>query len=114
MKWGFKNLVRAGVSGFMYDFYIYCGKNESEKNVEELKDLQKSSQVVGKLCLTLPCNANYKIFFDNWFSTLSLFDYINIKGFLCFGTIRPSRLGDCACISNPSLKKKGRGELILN
>ena len=110
MKWGFKNLVRAGVSGFMYDFYIYCGKNESEKNVEELKDLQKSAQVVGKLCLTLPCNANDKLFFDNWFSTLSLFDYINIKGFLCFGTIRPIHLGDCACISNPSLKKKGRGE----
>ena len=25
-KWGFKNLVRAGASGFMYDFYLYAGK----------------------------------------------------------------------------------------
>ena len=35
---------------------------------------------------------------------------MNKKGFLCCGTIRPSRLGDCALISNPSLKQKGRGE----
>ena len=46
----------------MYDFYIYCGKNEAENIIEELKDLQKSAQVVGKLCLTLPCNAKYFIF----------------------------------------------------
>ena len=25
-KWGFKNLVRAGASGFMYTFYLYGGK----------------------------------------------------------------------------------------
>ena len=27
-KWGFKNIVRAGKSGFMYDFYLYCGKED--------------------------------------------------------------------------------------
>jgi len=27
-KLGFKNLVCAGNSGMMYDFYIYCGKEE--------------------------------------------------------------------------------------
>ncbi len=27
-KCGFKNLVRAGASGFMYDFYIFTGKDE--------------------------------------------------------------------------------------
>ena len=25
-KWGFKNLVRAGASGFLYDFFLYGGK----------------------------------------------------------------------------------------
>ena len=25
-KWGFKNLVRAGASGIMYNFYFYAGK----------------------------------------------------------------------------------------
>lgn len=27
-KWGFKNLVRAGASRMMYDFYFYTGKGE--------------------------------------------------------------------------------------
>ena len=29
-KWGFKNLVRAGSSGFMYDFYLYSGKETTK------------------------------------------------------------------------------------
>ena len=29
-KWGFKNLARAGSSGFMYDFFVYTGKEEDE------------------------------------------------------------------------------------
>jgi hypothetical protein len=45
VKWGFKNLVRAGASGFMYDFFIYAGKDEAMDNVD-FKDLQKSAQVV--------------------------------------------------------------------
>jgi hypothetical protein len=40
VKWGFKNLIRAGASGFMYDFYIYAGQDEAMDNVD-FKDLQK-------------------------------------------------------------------------
>ena len=29
VKWGFKNFVRSGSSGIMYDFFIYCGKTKS-------------------------------------------------------------------------------------
>ena len=29
-KWGFKNLVRASASGFMYDFFLYGGKESNE------------------------------------------------------------------------------------
>ena len=28
--WGFKNLVGAGISGYMYDFSVYDGKNFAE------------------------------------------------------------------------------------
>ena len=31
-KWGFKNIVQAGKSGFMYDFYLYCG-NETKTDL---------------------------------------------------------------------------------
>ena len=32
VKWGFKNFVRSGASGIMYDFFLYTGSpNENEK-----------------------------------------------------------------------------------
>ena len=69
-KWGFKNLVRAGANGFMYDFYLYGGKESNE--VTHYNHLQKSVQVVAKLCEELPRNVGHKDFFDNLFTTLDL------------------------------------------
>ena len=69
-KWGFKNLVRAGASGFMYDFYLYSGKEGNE--VTPYSYLQKSAQVVAKLCVELPRHVGHKVFFDNWFTALDL------------------------------------------
>ena len=36
-KWGFKNLVRAGASGFMYDFYLYSGKEGNKVTPKSTK-----------------------------------------------------------------------------
>ena len=43
-KWGFTNLVRAGASGIMYDFFIYCGKADEPE--PEFEGLQKCARVV--------------------------------------------------------------------
>ena len=51
-KWDFENLVRAGSSGMIYDFFIYEGKpttNNGNDNTDYDR-LQKSAQVVAKLC----------------------------------------------------------------
>ena len=43
-KWGFKNLVRAGSSGFMYDFFVYTVKEKEEVHEDqEISQLQKSA-----------------------------------------------------------------------
>ena len=110
-KWGFKNLVRAGSSGIMYDFFIYEGKpttNNGNDNTD-YDHLQKSAQVVAKLCQNLPSHKNHNLFFDNWFSTLELMLYLKNKGILAVGTIRLNRLGGCSVSSNKDLKKTGRG-----
>ena len=60
-KWGFKNLVRAGKSGLMYDFYIYTGKDSDDD--PQYSHLSKSAQVVAKLCKALPNHMNHKVFF---------------------------------------------------
>ena len=71
VKWGFKNLVRAGASGFMHDFYIYAGKGEIVEN-SDYKHLQKSAQVVVRLCEHLPSHSGHQLFFDNWFGLANL------------------------------------------
>ena len=110
-KWGFKNLVRAGASGIMYDFYIYTGKQDQSENDTPYSHLQKSAQVVARLCETLPTHANHKLYFDNWFTTLALLVYLKKNGISSCGTVRTNRLQGCPLLSNKELKKLGRGSL---
>ena len=107
-KWGFKNMVRAGASGYMYDFYVYAGKDEPD---HEFQDLQKCVQVVAKLCKALSPNIGHKVFFDNWFSTLDLMQKLKKKGLLAVGTIRPNRLQRCPLKATKDLEKEGRGAM---
>ena len=89
-KWGFKNLVRAEQGlVFMYDFYLYEGKQSNE--VRPNSHLQKSAQVVAKLCIELPRHVGHKVFFYNWFTTLDLMIYLKKEGLLAVGTIRSNR-----------------------
>lgn len=48
-----KNLFRSGSGGFMYEFYLYSGKENTDDNAP-YNHLQKSAQVVAKLCQDLP------------------------------------------------------------
>ena len=65
-KWGFKNFVRSGRSGLMYDFFLYQGASTAEG--------QKctGAYAVLRLIETLPHHHGFKLFFDNWFCSLQL------------------------------------------
>ena len=106
-----ENLVSAGSSGIMHDFFIYEGKptTNNENDNTDLEHLQKSAQNVAKLCQNLPNHKNHKLFSDNWFSTLELMIYLKNKRILAVGTIRLNRLGGCCVSSNKDLQKNGRG-----
>ena len=110
-KWGSKNLVRAGTTGFMYDFYIYGGKEAETDDTAKYQNLQKSAKVVARLCQELPAHANHQLFFDNWFTTLDLLLYLKQKGILACGTIRANRLKGCPLKENKEMKAEGRGAL---
>ena len=64
VKWGLKNFVRAGSSGITYDFFVYTGMVKDAKVT--------GSYVVERLLETLPRMKNFKVFFDNWFSSIPL------------------------------------------
>ena len=104
VKWGFKNLVQAGASGFMYDFYLYAGKDGQKNDGPEISKLQKCARVVARLCDYLPKHSNHKLFCDNWFITLDLLLYLKrIRIHVC-GTVRSNRLQGCALNADKDLK----------
>ena len=102
-KWGFKNFVRAGKSGLMYDFFIYQGAKSTGQ------EKCTSESVVLKLCSTLPKHVNHLICFDNWFTTLNLMLELKSLGYPSIGTVRANRMSGCPLQSEKELKKNGRG-----
>ena len=101
-KWGFKMFVRAGQSGFMYKFFLYAGKNGKDEN-------STCENVVLRLIENLPHHQNFKLCFDNWFSTLSLLLQLKEYGILTCATMRANRLANCPLASDQELHKSGRG-----
>lgn len=105
-KWGIKVFARAGVSGFVYDFEIYTGK---DTNVGEKSDLGISGDIVMRLCQELPRHKNYKVSTDNWFSSHALAAKLKSIGLWFVGTVRSNRLRGCTFRTDTQLKLAGRG-----
>lgn len=112
-KWGFKNLVRAGASGIIYDFFMYAGNDTFEESnfTAEEESLGWGAKAVLKLCRTVqkkPCI----VYFDNFFSSLELIHYLRDNyGIFSLGTMRANRLRSAAnkLKTDKVLKSQGRG-----
>ena len=98
-KIGFKNFVRTGSSGIMYDFFLYSGKMKNEKVT--------GPYAVEKLLEILP--KTVKMFFDSWFATFPLCLALKKNGYLVTATLRKYRTKNCPLPIEKDLKKKGRG-----
>ena len=106
-KWGFKNFVRSGSSGLMYDFFFYQGSSTAEG--------QKctGAYAVLRLIETLPQNQNFKLFFDNWFCSLQLCLQLKSLGFQVTATIRADRVKGCPLPAEKDLKKKVGEHMLI-
>lgn len=69
-KWGYLNYVLRGSSGFSYDFEVFSGKHSGLP--ENCLDLGVPGNIVHRLLQTVPNNLNYKIFVDDWYTSLPL------------------------------------------
>ncbi|XP_059184818.1 piggyBac transposable element-derived protein 3-like [Centropristis striata] len=103
--WGFKVWVRGGISGMMLDFDVYQG---SINGVRVKSELGLSGDVM-KLASTLAKGQNYKIYADNYFTSVPLVAKLLEQGIHYVGTARQVRLPNCNLEDEKSLKKKGRG-----
>lgn len=116
-KWGFKFFVRAGASGFVYDFFPYQGKTTDEissviTNEENTTCLGVGGAVVVKLSQTIKYPENSVVYFDNFFSSIYLFRFLKENmNLLSLGTMRSNRLGGCPLIDDKTLLKSGRGSV---
>ena len=105
-KWGFKNLVRAGQSGIIYDFFLYGGKNSTGGNS------CSADAIVLKLSEGIPRNQGFRLFFDNWFSTLDLMVQLKSIGILSTATFRTNRLKGCLIYCFRQGIEKGRLRIL--
>ena len=96
---GFKIWVRAdSVNGYVCDFSVYTGREE-----EVVRDL--GAKVVKRLVQPL-AGGNYHVYFDNYFSTVKLFEDLLENGVYACGTFRRDRKGVPHLIKNTKLGKE--------
>jgi len=105
-KWGFKFFVLCGKSGLIHRIELYQGKSSSNP---EHPTIGKSGLVVLRLLQSIPKHKNYKIFFDNWFTSPSLLHALVLDGFRAVGTLRLCRAPGLFLVTDKELMKKGRG-----
>lgn len=105
-KWGYKILVLAGSDGVPHNLEIYTGRVDQPP---ELADIGASGNVVLRLAQPIPKDENYKLFFDNWFTSVPLVLTLARQGIHCTGTVRCNRLPGVNLKSDTDLKRAGRG-----
>ncbi|CAF4590981.1 unnamed protein product [Rotaria sp. Silwood2] len=104
-RWGSKMFLLAdSISGICYDFIFYTGKTNERQN-------GFCTDIVLKLSETIPKMMNYKLYFDNYFTTIQLEVQLKKLGIFSIGTIRSNRLTDINMKDIKSLKQEGRGSI---
>lgn len=109
-KWGFKLFVLSGVSGFAFKFEVYAGQENKLSTGEP--QLGASSNVVVRLTRDVAANMNYRVFFDNYYTSLPLIEYLANRGILSLGTIRKNRIPGCKLPDEKVFKKEPRGTSV--
>jgi len=104
-KWGIKMFALASKSGIIHDFEIYVGKSTIKSSTK----MGLSGDIVIRLSDILPKHKNYKLSFDNWFTSYNLILHLKSLGILSVGTVRSNRIAGCQFENDKDLKKAGRG-----
>lgn len=97
IKRGYKLWMRADMDGYISKFDVYQGKvaDASKSSVE--KDDESCNFGLGeKVVQTMTddlFNKNHEVYFDNYFTSVPLMEYLKVKGVHAAGTIRTNRKG---------------------
>ena len=100
-------MICTGKYGNIIKTELYGGKTHESANAE----LLKSSKVVWDLAKVLPDGKNFKLAFDNWFSS-ELFSMLSSRGIFCISTFQLTRFKGLSYIEDKQMKTTGRGTFI--
>ncbi|CAF1619795.1 unnamed protein product [Adineta ricciae] len=104
-RWGYKMyLLAGGQSGICYDFAFYTGKANGTQH-------GFCTDIVLQLSETIPRMKNYKLYFDNYFTTIRLEVELHKLGIYSVGTIRTNRLSNLVMKDAKTLEQEGRGAM---
>ena len=103
---GYKLWALCGVSGYWYNFDLYCGRSTTE---DDRSVLLLGSEVVLNMLdvVQVPCHHN--VFFDNLFTGYELLVHVRNLRFQSTGTLREYRLKKYPLKSYKNMKKQQRG-----
>lgn len=110
IRWGYKFWVGTTRLGYIVYFEPYQGSNTIL--CEKYKELGLGASVVLQYADILQSTkfTNFHIFFDNFFTSLSLMKELTHRGVRATGTIRDNRLPKCTLTNVKDFKKKTRGD----
>ena len=109
IRFGFKIWALCGSDGYPYKLDIYTGRSSNRD-----PRLPLGQQVVEDMLAVvsrLSEPAKHEVFFDNFFSSVKLFEALSEKNFLASGTIRDNRTSGASknLTTNKQMKKRDRG-----
>lgn len=102
VRFGYKVWSLCTRLGYIVQFEPYEGKAAFYD-----KELGLGASVVMDLLSELPSNG-YRVYCDNYFTTIKLFGMMNDRGMGLTGTIRANRIGNCP-VDSKAVAKKDRG-----
>lgn len=110
IPWGIKAFVLCG-TGLVYNFLVYHGKNTSIQNTLK-KEYGLEAEIVLELAKIMPSNHNFKLYFDNFFTSLSLISKLqDRKIHSAKFTIRKNQKAKCPLEVNKDIKKNEKGTI---
>ena len=107
IRFGYKNFVICSDDGYPYFIDPYCGAKygggKAPKNV--------TARSVIDCILEIDNWDDKDVYFDNWFTSLSLISILKEHGVRATGTVRADRLGKNLKINKKDIKRKERGAM---
>ena len=108
IRFGYKLWAACGVSGYCYNFDLYCGKKGS-RNDDNDDGLLLGTKVVLRMLEPVKVPNSHSVFFDNFFTGYDLLVHLRNLGYQATGTVRENRLSKCPLQPANIMKKEKRG-----